>query len=99
MTTLPNTRVYWEGIKEGAEKRDGFTAFLWEGLCGLFVFNTPLIDFLERKKLNPPPDLTAPEVVEWSKPLPLEQWARRSPQLEQAIREREAELLVEREAV
>ncbi|MFY1055054.1 hypothetical protein [Ectopseudomonas khazarica] len=83
---------YWEGIKEGAEKRDGFTAFLWEGLCGLFLFNTPLIDFLERKKLSPPPDFSAPEVVEWSKPLPSEQWAKRSPELERAIAEREAEL-------
>ncbi|MHC9164252.1 hypothetical protein [Pseudomonas aeruginosa] len=83
---------YWEGIKEGAEKRDGLTALLWEGLCGLFVFNTPLIDFLERKKLSPPPDLTDPTVVEWSKPLPPDQWTRRSAELERAIQAREADL-------
>jgi len=44
------------------------------------------------KKLTHIPDLTAPEVVEWSKPLPPAQWAKRSAELEQAIAEREAEL-------
>lgn len=33
----------------------------------------------------PPPDLTAPEVVEWSKSLPPAQWAKRSPELARAV--------------
>ena len=64
----------------------------FEGGGGIFIFNTLLIDVLERWKLNPPPDLTHPDIIEWSKPLPPEQWARRSPELEQAIVKREAEL-------
>ncbi|MDH2243984.1 hypothetical protein N5J70_18745 [Pseudomonas sp. GD03909] len=60
-----------------------------------FFLGAPLGFYLQERKLVPPPDLTAPEVVEWSKPLPPEQWARRSPELEQAIAEREATLAVE----
>jgi len=51
-----------------------------------------LVIALERLKLNPPPELTWPEIVEWSKPIPPEQWAKRSPELEAAIAQREAEL-------
>ena len=51
-----------------------------------------LVEVLERLKLNPPPDLTYPDIIEWSKPLPPEQWAKRSPELELAIAQREAEL-------
>jgi len=40
--------------------------------------------------------MTDPAIVEWSKPLPPEQWARRSPELERAISERETELAAER---
>jgi hypothetical protein len=67
---------------------------LWEGLCGIFIFNAPL-DVLKRK-LNPP-DLPYPDITEWSKPLPPEQWAKRSPELEAAIAEREAELAAQAE--
>lgn len=52
----------------------------------------PLGFYLQERKLVPPPDLTAPEIKEWSKPLPAEQWAKRSPELEVAIAKREAEL-------
>jgi hypothetical protein len=61
-------------------------------VTGLTIFGAPWIAVLLTKKLAHIPDLTAPEVVEWSKPLPPEQWAKRSPELEQAIAEREAEL-------
>jgi hypothetical protein len=63
-----------------------------------FILGAPLGFYLQERKLVPPPDLTAPEVVEWSKPLPPEQWARRSPELEQALAEREAALAVEQTA-
>jgi len=97
----PNESIVASYIKDIADaaKRKGWPmALLWEGFFGLIVFNTLLIDFLERKKLAPPPDLTAPEIIEWSQPLPPEQWARRSPELEQAIAEREAALAVEQTA-
>jgi hypothetical protein len=73
------------------KSRGWLLAFLWEGL-GSVVFNGFLLEHLLRKKLANLPDLTAPEVVEWSKPLPPAQWAKRSPELELAIAEREAEL-------
>ncbi|MCC4266202.1 hypothetical protein LL240_17355 [Oceanimonas baumannii] len=83
---------YIEDIQYGIEKRGLAKGLLWEGGCGLFLFNLPLVDYIERKHLNPPPDLKGEKVKQWSKPLPKEQWARRSPELEQAIQEREAEL-------
>ncbi|WP_165665997.1 hypothetical protein [Metapseudomonas otitidis] len=73
-------------------------ALLWDGLCGLFLFNVLLIYAIERKKLTPPPDFTDPAIVEWSQPLPPEQWAKRSPELEAAIQAREAELAEQMEA-
>ncbi|MEX6504714.1 hypothetical protein AB5S05_22005, partial [Pseudomonas sp. 25A3E] len=50
------------------------------------------IDLIERKKLAPPPQFTDPAILEWSKPLPHDEWAKRSSELEQAIALREAEL-------
>ncbi|MCP1621066.1 hypothetical protein FBY21_5721 [Pseudomonas sp. SLBN-26] len=73
-------------------------ALLWDGLCGLFLFNVLLIYAIERKKLTPPPDFTDPAIVEWSQPLPPEQWTKRSPELEAAIQAREAELAEQMEA-
>ncbi|MEE1961042.1 hypothetical protein [Pseudomonas auratipiscis] len=48
-----------------------------------------------RRKGAPPPSLDYPAIIEWSKPLPPEQWAKRSPELEAAIAQREAELLAQ----
>jgi hypothetical protein len=58
-----------------------------------------LAEKVQDLKLSHPPDLPYPDIIEWSKPLPPEQWARRSPELEVAIGQREAELAtqVERE--
>ncbi|KMM86683.1 hypothetical protein SAMN04490203_1032 [Pseudomonas taetrolens] len=64
---------------------------LWLVL-GIFIFGGPLVFILQSWKLSPPPDLTYPDIIEWSKPLPPEQWAKRSPELESAIAQREAEL-------
>jgi hypothetical protein len=50
-----------------------------------------------KEKLYPPPDLLYPDITEWSKPLPPEQWAKRSPELEAAIAQREAELAAQAE--
>ncbi|UFQ00787.1 hypothetical protein [Pseudomonas fitomaticsae] len=84
--------TYLEDLNKAAKLRGWFITALWEGFCGVFIFNTLLIDVLERWKLNPPPDLPHPDIIEWSKPLPPEQWAKRSPELEVAIAQREAEL-------
>ncbi|MFJ4119581.1 hypothetical protein ACIPV9_24620 [Pseudomonas psychrophila] len=84
--------TYWDDLIKGAKLRGWLVTILWEGFCGIFIFNTLLIDVLERWKLNPPPDIIHPDIIEWSKPLPPEQWAKRSPELEHAIAKREAEL-------
>tara|TARA_R110000751_G_scaffold58906_2_gene124006 strand:- start:1304 stop:2257 length:954 start_codon:yes stop_codon:yes gene_type:complete len=78
-------------FKAGVAARGWIVAFLWEGL-GTLVFNDVLYLHLARKKLANVPDLSAPETIEWSKPLPPEQWAKRSPELEQATREQENQL-------
>ena len=84
--------TYMKVIVGAANKRGWILALLWEGFFGIFIFNMLLVEVLERLKLNPPPDLTYPDIIEWSKPLPPEQWAKRSPELELAITAREAEL-------
>jgi hypothetical protein len=71
-----------KGDFKAAFKDIFFTVFL----------GAPLGFYLQERKLIPPPDLTDPAIVEWSKPLPPEQWAQRSAELEQAIRLRQAEL-------
>jgi len=75
-----------KGDFKSAFKDIFFTVFL----------GAPVGFYLQERKLVPPPDLTDPAIVEWSQPLPPEQWARRSPELEQAIAEREIELAEER---
>ncbi|MEB0224871.1 hypothetical protein [Pseudomonas sp. 10S4] len=89
--------TYLEDLIKAAKLRGWLVTALWEGFCGIFIFNTLLIDVLERWKLNPPPDLPYPDITEWSKPLPPEQWAKRSPKLEEAITKREAELAAQAE--
>lgn len=68
------------------------------GLFFVIFLGTYFAEKLQNLKLAPPPDLADPDIVEWSKPLPPEQWARRSPELEQALAEREAALAVEQTA-
>ncbi|MFK7606238.1 MULTISPECIES: hypothetical protein [unclassified Pseudomonas] len=61
-------------------------------ILGIFIFGAPVAFMLQTWKLSPPPTLDYPEIIEWSKPLPPEQWAKRSDALEAAIIQREAEL-------
>jgi len=89
--------TYLDDLVKAAKLRGWPLTLLWEGFCGIFIFNTLLIDVLERWKLNPPPDLPYPDITEWLKPLPPEQWAKRSPELEAAIAQREAELAAQAE--
>ncbi|WP_245541374.1 DUF6708 domain-containing protein [Oceanimonas smirnovii] len=83
---------YIKDVKASIAKRGRFKAFLWDGIFGLIMCNILLVDYINRRHLSPPPDLKGDRVKQWSKPLPKEQWAKRSAELEQAIREREAEL-------
>ncbi|WP_025110184.1 hypothetical protein [Pseudomonas sp. H1h] len=87
-----NLRYYIDYMKDKAKERGWFLTLLWEGVFGVFIFNAPLATYLQRKKLYPPPDLLYPDIIEWSKPIPPEQWAKRSPELEAAIVKRETEL-------
>ncbi|OSN58550.1 hypothetical protein BV349_05492 [Pseudomonas syringae pv. actinidiae] len=81
---------YLDDIFEAARRKGWFLTLLWEGFFGLFIFNTLLIDVLERWKLSPPPDLEHPDIVEWSKSLPPEQWATPSPELLAALAQQAA---------
>jgi hypothetical protein len=92
-----NLRYYIDYMKDKAKERGWFLTLLWEGVFGVFIFNAPLATYLQRKKLYPPPDLPHPDIIEWSKPLPPEHWAKRSPELEAAIAQREAELAAQAE--
>ena len=84
--------TYVDSLFLAAERKGWFMTLVWEGFCGIFIFNTFLIDALERLKLYPLPEFSSPDIIEWSKPLPPEQWAKRSPELELAIAAREAQL-------
>ncbi|WP_458718254.1 hypothetical protein [Pseudomonas gregormendelii] len=90
-----NLRYYIDYMNDKAKERGWFLTLLWEGVFGVFIFNAPLATYLQRKKLYPPPDLPYPDIIEWSRPLPPEQWAKRSPELDVAITTREAELAVQ----
>ncbi|BAP40718.1 putative uncharacterized protein [Pseudomonas sp. StFLB209] len=81
---------YLDDLKEAAKRKGWFLTLLWDGFFGLFVFNVLLADYLERKKLYPLPDLDHPDIIEWSKPLPPEQWARPSAEFQAALAEYEA---------
>lgn len=72
--------------------RKGDVIGVLHGLLFITVFGTYLAEKLQDLKLSSPPDFDHPDIIEWSKPLPPEQWAKRSPELEAAIAQREAEL-------
>jgi len=95
---VPDSRV---GIAPYEETQIGsiITDFRKGNLIGVFwgifcitILGTYLAEKLQNLKLSHPPELTYPSIIEWSKPLPPEQWAKRSPELEAAIAKREAEL-------
>ncbi|WP_242455007.1 hypothetical protein [Pseudomonas sp. MS19] len=63
-----------------------------QGVFFIVAFGAYVAEKLQNLKLAPPPSLTDPTIIEWSRPLPPEQWAKRSPELDLAIKQREAEL-------
>jgi len=99
---VPDTRLGWRPYEETqigsivTSLRKGDIKDVLHGLFFVIFLGTYFAEKLQNLKLAPPPDITDPDIVEWSKPLPPDQWAKRSPELEQAITEREQELAEER---
>ena len=87
---IPYEKTQIGSIVTSLRKGDVFDVL--HGIFFITVFGTWLAEKAQNLKLSAPPDLPYPEISEWSKPLPPEQWAKRSPELEAAIAEREAEL-------
>lgn len=86
---------YLDGIRQHLVAQEVGKA-LWLVIAAVLL-GAPLAMMLQVWKLSPPPDLPYPDIIEWSKPLPPEQWAKRSPELEAAIAKREAELAAQAE--
>ncbi|MCO1672403.1 hypothetical protein FA459_23495 [Pseudomonas aeruginosa] len=85
--------VLWMMLSQvGRKLKEGDLGGVLYDLFFIVCLGAPLAGYLQVQKLAPPPDLTDPSVVEWSKPLPPNQWARRSAELERAIQAREADL-------
>ncbi|MHC8375144.1 hypothetical protein ACYZT3_03465 [Pseudomonas sp. MDT1-16] len=84
---------YVDGIRQYLVAQEVGKA-LWLVIAAVLL-GAPLAMMLEAWKLSPPPDFPYPDIIEWSKPLPPEQWAKRSPELEEAIAKREAELAMQ----
>jgi hypothetical protein len=74
--------------------RNGNLLGVFWGIFCITILGTYLAEKLQDLKLSYPPELPYPAIIEWSTPLPPEQWAKRSPELEDAIATREAELAV-----
>ena len=87
---IPYEKTQIGSIVTSLRKGDVFDVL--HGIFFITVFGTWLAEKAQNLKLSAPPDLPYPEISEWSKPLPPEQWAKRSPELETAIAKREAEL-------
>lgn len=81
---------YLDDLKESAKRKGWLLTLIWDGFFGLFIFNVLLADYLERKKLYPLPNLDHPDIIEWSNPLPQEQWAKPSTEFRAALAEYEA---------
>ena len=95
---VPNSRVGitpYEKSQIGSliiDLRKGDLIGVAWGIFCITILGTYFAEKLQNLKLSYPPDLLYPDIIEWSKPLPPEQWAKRSPELEEAIAKREAEL-------
>ena len=77
-------------------RKGNLLGVVWGIFC-ITILGTYLAEKLQDLKLSHPPDLPYPDIIEWSKPLPPEQWAKRSPELEEAIAKRETELAAQAE--
>ena len=84
--------IFVEEFRKARARHGLLLTLLWEVGLGQILFNPMGYHWLHKKKFAVIPDLTSPEAVAWSQPLPPEQWAKRSPELEEAIAERERDL-------
>ncbi len=84
--------IFIDGFKESREKHGLFLALVWDIIFWCGIFNVMTYHWLHKKKFAVIPDLESPEAIAWSQPLPPEQWAKRSPELEAAMAEREQDL-------
>jgi hypothetical protein len=81
--------TYLDDLVKAAKLRGWPLTLLWEGFCGIFIFNTLLIDVLERWKLNlPRPALSRHHRM--VKTAATRAMGQTLPELEAAIAEREA---------
>nr|WP_232924032.1 DUF6708 domain-containing protein [Pseudomonas syringae] len=80
---MPYEKTQIGSIVTSLRKGDVFDVL--HGLFFITILGTYLAEKLQNLKLSPPPDLEHPDIVEWSKSLPPEQWATRSAELEIAF--------------
>src|SRR5690606_31674167 len=84
--------IFVEEFHKARQHHGLLLTLLWDVGIGQILFNPMGYHWLHKKKFAVIPDLTSPESIAWSQPLPPEQWAKRSPELEAAIAEREKDL-------
>ncbi|MGN5517809.1 hypothetical protein VF673_02805 [Halopseudomonas sp. Lyrl_26] len=84
--------IFTEEFHKARQHHGLLLTLLWDVGIGQVLFNPMVYHWLHKKKFAVIPDLTSPESIAWSQPLPPEQWAKRSPELEAAVVEREKDL-------
>ena len=84
--------IFVEEFHKARQHHGLLLTLLWDVGIGQVLFNPMVYHWLHKKKFAVIPDLTSPESIAWSQPLPPEQWASRSPELQAAIAEREQAL-------
>src|SRR5690554_1063486 len=84
--------IFAEEFHKARQHHGLLMTLLWDVGIGQILFNPMVYHWLHKKKFAVIPELTSPESIAWSQSLPPEQWAKRSPELEAAIAEREKEL-------
>ncbi len=85
---MPYEKTQIGSIVTSLRKGDVFDVL--HGLFFVTILGTYLAEKLQNLKLSPPPDLEYPNIIEWSKPLPREQWATPSPELLAALAQQAA---------
>ncbi|PHN50652.1 MULTISPECIES: DUF6708 domain-containing protein [Pseudomonas syringae group] len=85
---MPYEKTQIGSIVTSLRKGDVFDVL--HGLFFVTILGTYLAEKLQNLKLSPPPDLEHPDIIEWSKPLPPEQWATPSPELLAALAQQAA---------
>ncbi|MDU8583053.1 hypothetical protein RYA95_28045, partial [Pseudomonas syringae pv. actinidiae] len=85
---MPYEKTQIGSIVTSLRKGDVFDVL--HGLFFVTILGTYLAEKLQNLKLSHPPDLEYPDIIEWSKPLPREQWETPSPELLTALAQQAA---------